>query len=79
MLDASEPTDYDRHLVDFKLAVIRELTAALEAEGSDKVVMIEMEGLDPEFFTLRFSLSGDALLRLDDLMRSHGMEPKSRA
>jgi hypothetical protein len=69
-------TEADRQLVEFKIAVLREAVAALEAEGPDKIVMMEMEGVDPEFFTFRFALTGDALLRLDDLMRSHGFEPK---
>lgn len=53
-------------LADFKIALVRELLAKLEAERSDTVVMLEMGGDEPEFFTLRFALAGEALRRLDE-------------
>jgi len=65
-------SEADHGLVRFKIAVLREAIAAMEAEGPDKIVMIEMEGRDPEFFTVRFALSGEALERLDLMARESG-------
>lgn len=64
--------DADHGLVRFKIAVLREAIAAMEEEGPDKIVMLELDGVDPEFFTFKFSLTGDALLRLDDAARESG-------
>lgn len=66
----------DEELVRFKIAVLREAVAAMESEGPDKIVMMSMEGIDPEFFTFRFSLAGEQLERLDVLFRSYGLEPQ---
>ena len=56
-------------LVDVKLVLLRELVAALEAERDEKIVMWEMEGTKPPntltFHTLRFSLDGERMARVD--------------
>lgn len=68
-MNRGEMTDPEA-LVDYKLAVLDAIRAELAEERAEKIVMIEMEGAgnnyDLQFYTLRFSLSGERLAALDE-------------
>jgi hypothetical protein len=52
--------------------VIEELVAAME-DDPDKIVMWEIEGVNPTFYVLRFSLSGEAQFRIDRAAVERGL------
>lgn len=62
-------------LVGVKLVLLRELTAALEEERDEKIVMWEVESTttDLTFHTLHFSLSGERMARVDAAALESGL------